>query len=510
MSSTSTIRPPVIHRGPSPQELIAHTQAIMQTALLKKQLEDQKERFMKKQQERGKSPNPGVPPSSSKSPSMFVVSSAVNQSNNSQPKPAVSVAFTPTSVMRKMHSDKATEKDKQKPDTFEGTPIAPPPIKQLIRPDGSMNDEETNANINNEIDRQLNNLYQESRNGLPPQIDHQINTSVPPPGYTMSGSIAVNAGQNEQMARMNNKNSRPVHGQNMMSNMMQANGQLPPMNGPPPPVLSSQLQTPGRPIIKAVNVTTSNVMGVVTPNQVPVRQISGTQQMSTPQTATGIQQRAIMGQNTLQTSTPNMPPRPMNISPNPLTRPLVGTPVTPNFPMGIPITGRLPIPPGGVNMTPNPLVIQQMMQGGISPSAARVNALNQINQINHMNQMAIQQQQRMMDPRLQGIRGIYPSSTMTPRSSVPSAGLNIPNSIPMGVNVAMSRALSPQAPSQKQSIGGPISPGIYNGNNNMTKPGEPNLLKWFGNDVLKGQIPNMPPLPQQGTRVMTVDEIERC
>ena len=50
--STSTIRPPVIHRGPSPQELIAHTQAIMQTALLKKQLEDQKERFMKKQQER--------------------------------------------------------------------------------------------------------------------------------------------------------------------------------------------------------------------------------------------------------------------------------------------------------------------------------------------------------------------------------------------------------------------------------------------------------------------------
>jgi hypothetical protein len=44
----------------------------------------------------------------------------------------------------------------------------------------------------------------------------------------------------------------------------------------------------------------------------------------------------------------------------------------------------------------------------------------------------------------------------------------------------------------------------------MTKPGEPNLLKWFGNDVLKGQIPNMPPLPQQGTRVMTVDEIERC
>jgi len=37
---------------PSPQELIVHTQAILQNALIKKQLEDQKERFYKKQQER--------------------------------------------------------------------------------------------------------------------------------------------------------------------------------------------------------------------------------------------------------------------------------------------------------------------------------------------------------------------------------------------------------------------------------------------------------------------------
>ena len=52
LQTSNTIRPPSIPRVPSPQELIAHTQAIMQTALLKKQLEDQKERFIKKQQER--------------------------------------------------------------------------------------------------------------------------------------------------------------------------------------------------------------------------------------------------------------------------------------------------------------------------------------------------------------------------------------------------------------------------------------------------------------------------
>ena len=42
-----------LKRVPSPQELIVHTQAIMQNALIKKQLEDQKERYLKRQ---GKSP----------------------------------------------------------------------------------------------------------------------------------------------------------------------------------------------------------------------------------------------------------------------------------------------------------------------------------------------------------------------------------------------------------------------------------------------------------------------
>jgi hypothetical protein len=46
------MRSPVLQRVPSPQELVAHTQAILQTALIKRKLEDQKERYLKKQQER--------------------------------------------------------------------------------------------------------------------------------------------------------------------------------------------------------------------------------------------------------------------------------------------------------------------------------------------------------------------------------------------------------------------------------------------------------------------------
>lgn len=52
VQTTSGMRSPVLQRVPSPQELVAHTQAILQTALIKRKLEDQKERYLKKQQER--------------------------------------------------------------------------------------------------------------------------------------------------------------------------------------------------------------------------------------------------------------------------------------------------------------------------------------------------------------------------------------------------------------------------------------------------------------------------
>lgn len=60
---------------------------------------------------------------------------------------------------------------------------------------------------------------------------------------------------------------------------------------------------------------------------------------------------------------------------------------------------------------------------------------------------------------------------------------------------------------------GPVSPGhmavsmatVSAGN----KPDSVNLMKWFGTDVLKTSLPTMPPLPVQGQRVLTLDEIER-
>lgn len=73
-------------RVPSPQELAVHTQSILQTALLKKILEEQKQKEnLRKQQEarRMQSPSKGT------SPTM--------------------AAFTPTSVMRKMHLERSEQ-----------------------------------------------------------------------------------------------------------------------------------------------------------------------------------------------------------------------------------------------------------------------------------------------------------------------------------------------------------------------------------------------------------------
>ncbi|CAN7985121.1 unnamed protein product, partial [Ixodes pacificus] len=89
--NTAGLRP----RVPSPQELAVHTQSILQTALIKKILEEQKHKEnLRKQQEaqrtrsptlpqQGVGPNRGASPSKGLSPTM--------------------ATFTPTSVMRKMH-----------------------------------------------------------------------------------------------------------------------------------------------------------------------------------------------------------------------------------------------------------------------------------------------------------------------------------------------------------------------------------------------------------------------
>lgn len=115
-------RQAAVQRVPSPRDLQAHTQGIMQSALLKKILEDQKENYKKRQEmQRSRSPNVNV---------------SVSPAKTTSPTP---LAFTPTSVLRKMTADKDPDPMKTLQDAnqkqheiFRQTQHRPPPTTQFV------------------------------------------------------------------------------------------------------------------------------------------------------------------------------------------------------------------------------------------------------------------------------------------------------------------------------------------------------------------------------------------
>lgn len=84
------------HRVPSPREIVMHTQSIIQNVLIKKKLEEQRENYRKRQDQQQQQQQQQVQQRSS-SP----VNSPAKQTMSPTP-----LAFTPTSVLRKMTADK--------------------------------------------------------------------------------------------------------------------------------------------------------------------------------------------------------------------------------------------------------------------------------------------------------------------------------------------------------------------------------------------------------------------
>ncbi|XP_076346104.1 uncharacterized protein LOC143244753 isoform X4 [Tachypleus tridentatus] len=105
-ASTLQVQPAaVLPRVPSPQELAVHTQSILQNALIKRKLEEQKENF-RRRQETQRTQSPSIP-------SMINKPAIVNGSSPKGLSPTMA-AFTPTSVLRKMQSDRERESPVEK------------------------------------------------------------------------------------------------------------------------------------------------------------------------------------------------------------------------------------------------------------------------------------------------------------------------------------------------------------------------------------------------------------
>ncbi|XP_015113085.1 eukaryotic translation initiation factor 4E transporter isoform X2 [Diachasma alloeum] len=97
-SNTLSIQHPVMpHRVPSPRDLVMHTQSIMQSALIKTKLEEQRENYRKRQEQQAQQMH-----------SHQRITSPVNSPSKQMLSPTP-LAFTPTSVLRKMTAEKEPE-----------------------------------------------------------------------------------------------------------------------------------------------------------------------------------------------------------------------------------------------------------------------------------------------------------------------------------------------------------------------------------------------------------------
>ncbi|XP_076472828.1 uncharacterized protein LOC143302173 isoform X2 [Babylonia areolata] len=504
LTTTSGIRSPVLQRVPSPQELKAHTQAIMQTALIKRKLEDQKERYLKKQQERDKSPSQPQPPTAASKPTVPTTPTITTTTtpNTTQAKPA-NMAFTPTSVIRKMHSDRVSEKEKQAKESDEDSDIS----KRSTEKRGSESFDDS-AVGSGEMGVETSELHTPSSftsnlSALSNQMEEGLHL-----GVSQDDSPGLRHDQDTVEDKVMFGGAVPVVG-------VKGIPMIRPMVGQP--VASPLSATGGRAIVKgsAEPVTTALPM-VSLPRPVTG---GGTQ----PPVKVDAEPRPIVGaassgtgfdlnklleqqqQQRLQQQTAVLPP-PLA---GPLPRPLGAGPAPP--PPFMPITpGHIPLQAAATQASmQNAMIMQQI---------SRVNAMNQMNQL-----AALQAQQRMMDPRLQPLRTVIPTvnpaaplSPLSPRSSLPSAisGLAPPISSGAGISAGMKRSFSPAhsifSQANKPVMNGPFSMGVpVSGVPNNSVPSEGEILKWFGPEVLKTQLPSMPPLPTHGTKVMTVDEIER-
>merc|ERR1719376_2035685 len=112
-SSTLSVSPlpPGQQRVPSPQELMVHTQQIMQNALIKRKLKEQEESFRKRMEQQPATSKPAAIHSDQKlqgEPSANNAAAAVKSSGggSTHSPTSRSLAFAPTVVMKKMAADR--------------------------------------------------------------------------------------------------------------------------------------------------------------------------------------------------------------------------------------------------------------------------------------------------------------------------------------------------------------------------------------------------------------------
>lgn len=440
--------PVVLQRVPSPQELAVHTQSILQNALIKRKLEEQKENFRKRQEaQRSSSP----------------VSTSKNGIGTSPLKGlSPTIAFTPTSVMRKIQSEK-TESKEQK--IIQQNGIKFPGSSDIRVPDASQNYQKintgglSNIGISTGIDCNfgtINNLNSSQNiSSLPqgpravhgqamsqPRSIHGVMNSVTPSlSMPNQGRPIVKVGMNQSI-----NPSSDLSRSGMMSNKANVSHKS---------FLSSNNQAHN------VHHDDSNFDIM---NKYPWPQLSRQQNVSNVPAA-----QLQMAATYAALNRPNL-----NAHHSSLMRP-------------VNIASATNVPSSNINFP----MLRNTVQNPI-----RAAQTSSINQLNHLGQIAaLHMQRNAIDSRQ--LQALAQSQRIHP-AALQHLLLNSQNQV---------------TTAQAQVVGG--FPGSRESKHQHLLPGQSgtnrqspvNLAKWFGNDVLKQKMPEMPPTTQQ--KALLVEEVER-
>ncbi|BFZ18479.1 hypothetical protein BsWGS_21516 [Bradybaena similaris] len=543
MSSPTEMRLPGVSRVLSPFELSARNQAVAHSALFKRQLQEQSDHYLMQEQDRASSPGqhhivvvrpvpaaqPVIPPTPQ--PKWFKFQGASLDT------------FTPTSVLRKMHSDKVVEKSKpqeeiKNEDFVESRPFlhgtsesGPAGLTEVLPPgDVPQKSDPKEADLPdiNFLDPVNPNLTAVSG-----QLDSQVR---PAQRDVLPGPLSQPMSVEEKM-----KLSALAEKPGYLSQMLDKSAKVTAETGG-----GASL---GRPAIEAEELSQEDT----TTHQQHAASTQHHEQ--TPQSADSQSCRAVTGAGAEVQSLSDSATQP-SAQQNPAHRQVAGRA----------IVGRSSV--------------QQQLQTGTAPPAQNVDVLHVLGQQNHFQQMLSMQAQcqgmvlqpppvRRLVPCLDPATMAHPVSYPIPLPGQPvdvGCGLMQPQSFAAGLinpqhNQHMSHMMSmqyspqhclsqPPPPVMSSSVSaqlnpysqtsGPLSTAALQaaiqrlasppGAVKMNRPHQPpaathaggggsgggnrvdmttGIQRWFSSDILRTQLPSLPPLPSLGVQVMTVDELER-
>uniref|UniRef100_A0A0L8H598 Eukaryotic translation initiation factor 4E transporter n=1 Tax=Octopus bimaculoides TaxID=37653 RepID=A0A0L8H598_OCTBM len=434
LTSATNIRPhSVLPRVNSPKDMMS----------FKKDMEEH-ERFLRKQQERSKSP--------------VSISRGIPTPVNMGPKTSVSVAFTPTSVIRKMHSEKAVEKERQaKQDgcSLNSYSAQKTLMKNQMYIDSVLKDSYSN-NVCSDSSRSspLSLICDKKDIGQGPSVNGH------PLPRSQDGLPNQHSGQTPFLSQSHP--NLPIDS-SIIGGSLNISGSCNSSATPSPSSAKSSKLTPHKGPMSTAGCGEILAAQLFNHEQ---QNPSPSQTLSSSPCDQSKSLRALMGQGMMQN----------------LTSQLLQS---------------------GISNTATSAAQQQLSSSLAGRPIVKVAAMHA-------------QRSAALETRFPGsMRAVYPGvvAPLVQRTSLAttsSIGMT-PNPAAAGVvNVGMGQAVSSQIPSSlhKQVSGSSSQKSSSSSLGNMTNTSGADVLKWFDSDSLRTQLPNMP-LPPQGQKVFTVDELER-